>query len=314
MKISKEAKVGLLAIVSGVVLYLGFNFLKGVDFFSPNSSYYAVYDNIDGLEVSNSVTLNGLRVGRVKEIRILQDRNNQLLVKLDIDKDIMLGDSTKAVLASSGPLGGKYVMLQVGPITRVKEKEDTLISTTEQGITDLLKEKAMPIADNLDSTLVNLNVLVKKFQSLSTTLDQTMSSFRQTSSSANAAITENKAAIRGVMANLNTMSATLNDSQNGLKPMMRKMNSFADTLNQMELARAVDNANKSIATINEMLAQINQGQGTLGKLTHSDSLYTNLNNAVADLDSLFLDIKDRPGRYIHFSVFGKKDKKKDRDK
>ena len=82
----------------------------------------------------------------------------------------------------------------------------------------------------------------------------------------------------------------------------------------MELSRAVDNANKSIAGINEMLAQINQGQGTLGKLTQSDSLYTNLNSAVADLDSLFLDIKDSPGRYIHFSVFGKRDKKKNRDK
>ncbi len=310
MKISKEAKVGLLAVVSGIVLYLGFNFLKGEDFFSPNNSYYAIYDDIDGLEVSNSVTLNGLRVGRVKEIRILQERNNKLLVTLDIDKDILLGDSTIAVLASSGPLGGKYVMLDVGSVSRIKENNDTLISTTEQGITDLLKEKAMPIADNLDSTLVNLNELVKKFQALSTTLDQTMNSFKQTSNTANQALTENKAAIRGVVTNLNAMSATLNDTENGLKPMMRKMNSFADTLNQMELARTVDNANKSIANLNEMLTQINQGQGTLGKLTHNDSLYTNLNNAVADLDSLFIDIKDRPGRYIHFSVFGKKDKKK----
>ena len=166
MKISKEAKVGILAIVSGIVLYLGFNFLKGEDFFSPNKSYYAVYDDIDGLDISNSVTLNGLRVGRVKEIRIMQERRNKLLVTLDIDKDIVLGDSTKAILASSrGPLGGKYVMLQVGPVSRVKENEDTLLSTTEQGITDLLKEKAIPIADNLDSTLVNLNQLVKKFRS-----------------------------------------------------------------------------------------------------------------------------------------------------
>lgn len=310
MKISKEVKVGLLAIVSGIVLYLGFNFLKGVDFFSPNNSYYAVYDNIDGLTVSNPVTLNGLAVGRVKEITILQNRGNKLLVTLDIDRKIVLSDSTTAMLASSGVLGGKYINLLVGPITRIKESDDTLLSAKEQGIAEIIQAKATPLAQNLDSAIHNINQLVKQFHGVTETINTTLLSMKQTSSSLNRTLDNNDDAIKGIMSNLNTLSATLNDSRTGIKPIMRNLSNFTDTLQHMQLSKAVDNANQSIASLNRTLSQINQGQGTLGKLAKNDSLYTNLNNAAADLDSLFIDVKANPGRYIRFSVFGGKDKKK----
>jgi phospholipid/cholesterol/gamma-HCH transport system substrate-binding protein len=304
VKISKEVKVGLLAIVSGVVLYLGFNFLKGVDFLSPNNSYYAVYDDVDGLTVSNPVTLNGLAVGRVKDIRILQNRNNKLLVTLDINNDIALGDSTKAILASSGVLGGKYILLEVGPLGRILEDDDTLRTGTEQGVTEMLQAKAGPIANNLDSLVRNMNQLVQKFDAITATIDATLLSVKQTSSSLNSTIDNNQAAIRGVMGNMQTLSKTLNDSRTGIKPLMGKINNFADTLSHMQLASAVDNANRSLESLNRTLTQVNEGQGTLGKLTHNDSLYRHLTDAAADLDSLLIDLKANPKRYVHFSLFG----------
>jgi phospholipid/cholesterol/gamma-HCH transport system substrate-binding protein len=312
VKISKEVKVGLLAIVSGVVLYLGFNFLKGVDFLSPNNSYHAIYDDVDGLTVSNPVTLNGLAVGRVKSIKILQNRNNKLLVTLDINNDISLGDSTKAILASSGVLGGKYIMLNVGPLGRVLEDDDTLRTGVEQGVTEMLQAKAAPIADNLDSLVKNMNQLVQKFDAITATIDATLLSVKQTSSSLNNTIDNNQAAIKGVMSNMTSLSNTLNDSRTGIKPLMGRINSFADTLSNMQLASAVDNANRSLESLNRTLTQVNEGQGTLGKLTKNDSLYMHLNEAAADLDSLLIDVKANPRRYINFSVFGggkKKDKK-----
>jgi phospholipid/cholesterol/gamma-HCH transport system substrate-binding protein len=309
VKISKEVKVGLLAIVSGVVLYLGFNFLKGVDFFSPNNSYYAVYDNIDGLTVSNPVMLNGLSVGMVKDIKILQNRNNKLLVTLDINNDIALSDSTTAILASSGVLGGKYINLEVGPVKRVLQGDDTLRSAKEQGLTELLQARATPIAENLDSTIISINRLVKKFENVTQTIDATLLSMKRTSTSLNTTLDNNQEAIKGIMGNLNTLSSSLNDTRTGIKPLMSKFNNFADTLQRMQLARTVDNANKSIATLNQTLGRINEGQGTLGKLAKDDSLYTNLSHSTASLNNLLIDLKANPKRYVHFSLFGKKDKK-----
>lgn len=315
MKLSKELKVGLLAIVSLVILYLGFNFLKGTDFLSPNTGYYTVYDNVDGLTIGNQVMVNGLSVGRVRDIRIMQNQGNKLLVNLDVNSDIVLGDSTVAILAEDGLLGGKYVNLRIGSVTRQLEKNDTIASSVEQGLTDAIATRAAPIAANLDSTIISINLLAKKFASLSGSLDSTLQNLQRTSATLNGTVTENRVAIREMLTNLNN---TLSDTQGGLKPLMIKANQFADTLNQMQLAQTVSGVNQSVANLNRTLDNINKGEGTLGKLAKNDSLYRNTNSALANLDSLFIDLKAHPKRYVHFSLFGKKDKsgknKKENDK
>jgi phospholipid/cholesterol/gamma-HCH transport system substrate-binding protein len=133
--------------------------LKGSDFFSPNNHYYVVYDNIGGLTESNTVMLNGFAVGRVKKIELLQSQGNKLRVTLDINKNVILTDSTAAVLASSSVLGGKAISLKVGPGNRVLQDEDTLIASTEKNLSEMINEKITPITENVDTALVNLNVL-----------------------------------------------------------------------------------------------------------------------------------------------------------
>ncbi len=314
MKVSKEVKVGLLALVSGVILYLGFNFLKGSDFFSPNNSYYVVYDNIGGLTESNTVMLNGFAVGRVKKIELLQNQGNKLRVTLDINKDVVLTDSTAAVLASSSVLGGKAISLKVGPGNRVLQDEDTLIASTEKSISEMVNEKITPITENVDTALVNLNVLIKKFQAMSSNIDATLVNLRATSSTLNSTLAQNQRAIQGIASNLNTLSASMNDPQTGVRPLLGKFNSFADTLSQMQLAQTVERTNRSIDNLNQMLTQINQGQGSLGKLTKNDSLYNNLNQFAANLDALVVDLKANPKRYVSISVFGRKEKKPKEEK
>jgi phospholipid/cholesterol/gamma-HCH transport system substrate-binding protein len=312
VKISKEVKVGLLALISGVILYLGFNFLKGSDFFSPNNNYYVVYDNIGGLTESNTVMLNGWAVGRVKKIELLQNQGNKLRVTLDINKDVILTDSTAAVLASSSVLGGKAITLSIGSGNRVLQDEDTLIAATEKNLTEMINEKITPITENVDTALVNLNVLIRKFQAMSGNIDATLVNLRATSSTLNSTLTQNQRAIQGIANNLNTLSASMNDPQTGVRPLLGKFNSFADTLSQMQLAQTVERTNRSIDNLNQMLSQINQGQGSLGKLTKNDSLYNNLNQFAADLDALVVDLKENPKRYVSISVFGRKDKDKDK--
>ena len=314
MKVSKEVKVGLLALISGVILYLGFNFLKGSDFFSPNNNYYVVYDNIGGLTESNTVMLNGFAVGRVKKIELLQNQGNKLRVTLDINKDVILTDSTAAILASSSVLGGKAISLKVGPGNRVLQDEDTLIASTEKDLSEMINEKITPITENVDTALVNLNVLIKKFQAMSGNIDATLVNLRATSSTLNATLAQNQRAIQGIASNLNTLSASMNDPQTGVRPLLGKFNSFADTLSQMQLAQTVERTNRSIDNLNQMLTQINQGQGSLGKLTKNDSLYNNLNQFAANLDALVVDLKANPKRYVSISVFGRKEKQPKEEK
>lgn len=314
MALSKEVKVGLLALVAGVVLYSGFNYLKGSDLFSNKEYYYAVYDDVTGLNVSNPITINGVQVGQVAGKKLLQNHGNQVLLTLDIERYIKLNDSTIAVVASNSLLGGKEVQLQIGQGTRPLTEGDTLRSSIEADMMATIGGQVKPLARDLDSAINNLNILLKQFQNMSQPLAGTLQNLQKTSGTLNEIMAQNQAAIRGIATNLNAMSGALNDPKTGMKPLMAKLNAAGDTLSQMRLAETVNKANASIANMNKLLSGINQGQGSLGKLAKNDSLYNNLNRFSANLDSLMVDFRERPKRYVHFSVFGRKDKDKNKEK
>ena len=140
MKITNEAKVGVMAICTIVLFYFGFHILKGSDVFSRTYKYYVVYEKIDGLTASNPVLLNGLNVGRVQAIKLLQERNNKLLVTLDIQKGIAIPKGSIAVLADGGLLGGKIINLSMGTSYELTQPKANLISQKEAGISSVLQE------------------------------------------------------------------------------------------------------------------------------------------------------------------------------
>jgi phospholipid/cholesterol/gamma-HCH transport system substrate-binding protein len=211
-------------------------------------------------------------------------------------------------------LGGKAIELKIGPGNRVLQSEDTLIAAVEQNLSEMISQKITPITENVDTALVNLNILIRKFQSMSNSIDATLVNLRNTSSTLNTTLEQNQSAIAGISSNLRTLSASLNDPQTGVKPMLGKFNSFADTLSNMQLARTVERTNQSINNLNQMLTRINQGDGTIGKLAKNDSLYNNLNQFASDLDALVVDLKANPKRYVTISVFGRRDKKDSKPK
>jgi len=308
--ISKEVKVGLLAIIAGTILYLGFNFLKGVDFLSPTTSYFVVYDNIGGLTVSNPVMLNGLAVGRVKSTE-MRPSDHKIVVQIEVANDIILGDSTIALLASNGLLGGKAIVLQPNTFRSTLEKEDTLIAEKERGVQDIIYDKAGPVINDLDTMIIGLNGVLTQIRA-EERLTRILANFEAISKKLDILLYDNDKNIHGITTNLNNLSASLVETEKSLKPLLTKMNTLADSLNQMQLVQTVENANKSMQNLNDILTEINQGQGSLGKLVKTDELHNSINKTIQDLDKLFLDIQARPKRYIHFSVFGggKKDKEK----
>lgn len=303
---SKEFKVGLLALVAGVLLYLGFNFLKGSDFMSRDNEFYVIYDDVDGLTVSNPVMLNGLAVGRVSEIKILQNEGNKLLVKLDIDDKIRITDSTVASLGSSDLLGSKAVMIDVRPSKKYLESGDTIPGSYQTGITQILKEKGVPLLEHVDSLTYRLAAVFDP--EMRNNLQGVVADLRTTMASLRRIMDDNEAKIGNITSNLDRLSNSLNGTAQKLDPILANMNAMTDSLRRADLPSVIRNANQAVGDMKNIMARIERGEGTAGKLLKNDSLYNNLSNATESLDRLLIDLRRNPKRYVHFSVFGRKDR------
>lgn len=305
---SKELKVGLLTLVSGIVLYFGFTFLKGYDLFSSTVSYYVLYDNIDGLTASNPVQINGLNVGKVATLSILPSRNSKILVKFDLLKDLKLNKNSTAVLKDNGLLGGKMIEIIVGKGEEIMPK-DTVKAKIELGMMAMASEKVQPLLSKADSTMVAINLLVKEYQGLGGNIKNILQNVETATGSVNGIMADNRQRINNVTGNLEKLSASLVETEKSVKPLITKMNTVADSVNAMKLASTMAEARKSVESLNEMLDAMNKGE-TMTKLVKNDSAYVNLNRTIISLDKLLIDFRENPKNYVHFSLFGRKAVKK----
>ena len=297
-----------MAVAAIVMLYFGFNILKGSDVFSRTYKYYVIYDNIDGLTASNPVLLNGLNVGRVQAIKLLQDRQNKLLVALDIQKGIVLPRGTTATLADGGLLGGKVIHLSMGNSTSMLGDNDTLVAQKAAGISALLQEKALPLVTHADSLVRNLDIVAAGFRETGSILNQVLKNYDQTGNSLQGLLGENRKNLVAITGNLNKLTASLVETEKELKPLLAKTGSLADSLNALRLGETVQAANKTIAELRQILASVESGKGTAGKLIKDETLYNNLNRTIVSLNKLMTNLREQPKRYVNISVFGKKDK------
>ena len=309
MKISQEVKVGLLAVVSLLMLYFGFRFLKGSDFFSSTNKYLVIYNTIDGLTASNPVRINGLSVGQVKKINILQDQDNKLLVTLELNKDIRITQGTKAVLADDGLLGGKLIQLQIQPGTPPLEDGGKLIGVKETGLSALIRAKTLPVLNNVDSLTYQLNRVVGQFDQTGVVLNQTLRAASAGVRTLDLTVAENRVALRTTLGNVNRLSASLIETEKQLKPILAKADTFVDSLQGLQIRQTLGSVNKTVDNLQKILGAIDQGRGSLGKLTTDDSFYRNVNATTRSLERLLRDLRENPKRYVHFSLFGRKDKK-----
>jgi phospholipid/cholesterol/gamma-HCH transport system substrate-binding protein len=307
VKISKEIKVATLAIIAGVILYFGVRFLKGTEVFSTNNTFYVVYESVDGLAASNPVLINGLPVGYVDRIDLLQQRNNQLLVSLKIDEKIIIGDSTAAILTTSDLLGSKAIILNIKNINQPLNEGDTLVAEKDVGIAELVQAKTLPIIDQLDTTITKINFLLSAFVRDTSSVSNALENVEQTTFEVESLVTENRRGMNIIINNLQQLSEVLADNQQGIGPLMVKLNNLADSLNDIQIQATVQKLDRTLANLESITRKVEQQEGTLGKLVSDDSLYVNLNQTVADLDSLLVDLKANPKRYVRFSIFGGKD-------
>lgn len=307
---NKEFKVGLFAVIAIVGLYYGFYFLKGIDLFSTTTKYYVIYDNVDNLAISNPVEVSGYAVGRVSDIRILTKRNHKVLVEIDINTEIKLGDSTKAILDSE-LLGGKFIVLSIGSVRTPKKPGDTIRAELAPGMFDLLKNTAEPVASNLQTTLGKFNVVIDNLSKNSQRLDSIFRKLQKTPDILNSTLLNANDKITVVSGSFVDVTSNINGTLNDLKPTLRNIAILTDSLKSMELNRTIMKTQQTLTSLNETLGRLKKGDNTMSKLMTEDTLYVNLNRLLLRMDSLVEHINHYPKHFT--SPLGKSHKKVERD-
>ncbi|MDX1902991.1 MAG: MlaD family protein [Thermonemataceae bacterium] len=301
IKVSKEVKVGLLGLVSLLMLYTGFNFLKGKDFFSGSHYYYILYDDVKGLAPANLVRINGVAVGRVLDVRFLQTENaktnGKVLVSIDLNQKIKMGKNTVALLNSS-LLNGTMIDLQLDTKAPFVNYDDTLKSAVMPDLLASVQEKADPVLKKADSVMLQLNQLLAEFKGIGVSTQNTLKSFEQSAKMLNKIMAENQNNILASTQNMKDLTANLNKTSQELPAIMQKVNTFADSLNKLQFAKTLEKADKGLNELSLLLTKINKGEGTMGALVKDPVLYDNLTKLTAELNKLLIDLRQNPQRYI----------------
>ncbi|MBN8693765.1 MAG: MCE family protein [Bacteroidetes bacterium] len=326
MKISKEFKIGAVVICAIAAFIWGLNFLKGYDILSRKNVLYAVYPQIDGLIEANPLMVKGYKIGQVNQITLIKkDGEYQVLVKFLITEDVKIPKHSIAKAVSSDLLGSKAVEIIYSNETEFVQSGDTLLAASEEDLKTAvdkrltpLQKKAEGLLSSIDSvmviveTVLNANTrdnLSKSFESIK----KAITSLEQTCYKLDDLVATEKSKISSILSKLNSVAGMLEQNTGKIDNILTNFNNLSDSLAKAQLKDAIDNADKTLKELNILVAQINAGQGTLGKLAKNDSLYNNLNKASEDLDKLMKDLRINPERYIHFSVFGRKEKNKPKD-
>ena len=299
MKFTKEIKIALVSILGIVVLFFGLQFLKGLSVFSSDNAMYVAFTDATGLSVSSPVYANGYRVGVVKALDYDYDPHGKIVAEIGLNKQMRVPVGSRAELASD-LLGNIKINLVLGddPLHMIAVG-DTISGGMEAGIMSKVGEMMpviLDIAPKLDSIMSSLNVLLAD-----PALRNTLHNVEGMTDNLNATSQE-----------LKTLSASLNRE---VPSMMHKANGVLDNtqqlthnLSKIDVEAMNAKVNQTLANVEQMTQRLNSNEGTLGLLMRDPSLYNTLSATAASADSLLTDLKAHPKRYVHFSIFGKKDK------
>lgn len=311
MKYSNEIKVGLLTLVALTVLILGFNFLRGSDLFAHTNQYYSIYDKVDGLTVSKPVMVNGFQIGRVSEMKLLQ--NGQIMVRFDVEQNYNVPANTNAKLESSDILGNKTIVFVLGNSHDIAKNGDTLGSSTEKSLSETvapLQVKTEKLLSRIDSLVGTVNAVVNpKFQK---NVDRSINSVANTLELLETFaknVNGQTPKIEGILKDVQSMTDNLKNNNANISAVITNFRTLSDKAAKADFASTLNNMNASVQQLNGVMEKINSGKGSLGELINDKQLYTNLTSSSENLNRLMIDLKANPKRYVSFSVFGGRAKK-----
>lgn len=303
MKISQEFKIGIAFIAALVILIIGVNFLKGVNLFTPANHFYTTYEKVDGLVVSNAVYVKGYKVGQVKSIKYDFSKEVPFTVEISINRDVKLPEGTQMLMRDDGLLGGKVIDLVMPTNSNsFLANGATLEGEIGTGLMDALGGMVPQLESTLaklDSTMGAINELVHsdEINNMLASLDTTTTNLKRTSKKLNGIMDRD---VPQLLANVNAVASDVKVVTNNLK--------------DADIAAIIAKADSTIASVDQFVESLNSTDGTVGALLNDRALYNKITNTIDDADKLVVDLKANPKRYVHFSIWGGKEKKDKNEK
>lgn len=313
MKLSREFKTGVVFIGAIALFIWGYNFMKGKNLFDGNiSTYFSEYQNVQGLNSASKVTVNGFSVGKVQSITFNTDPNKkgQLLVEFSMEADFDFSKNSEVKIYSDGLMGGKALAIIPSYEGEMAKPGDYLKGGIESDIFSSVSEKLNPLQAKIesvivtaDSLLVGLNDVLDErtrthLKNSISEFNQSMANFEKITTNINEILEQNK----------QNLEKTLSNTEKATQNFASLTDNLNSELQEAQIANTMKELKMTIGNINSIVANLDNGKGSLGKLLNDEKMYTNLTNASKEMEELLREMKEHPKRFVHFSLFGKKDK------
>ncbi|KIA89339.1 MlaD family protein [Kaistella jeonii] len=315
MKFTKEIKAGLIALLAIIGFVILFQFMKGKSLFTTDNIFYAKFDNVEGLSASNPVSINGLKVGQVDKIipQTEADGKIHFVVKVTVDENFEFSKQSTLEIFEPGLMSGKQMRINLSYGNPMAKDGDTLKGAFTLSMLNNISSQVGPVKDQLqivlrrvDSLTTNANQILNdqnkaEIKSLLINLNKTVASFEGTSKQTNALLANSDPKIQKVLDNANQVTISARNA-------IDKYGKVAEEVDVKSLNNTIEKLSVTTDKLNNVISGVQNGEGSLGKLTKDDQLYNNLNTASDNLNKLIEDLKANPKRYLNFSVFGKNTK------
>lgn len=325
MRVSKEFKVGLLVVLGLLLLFIGTNFLKGGGIFGKDKEFYAEFDNSAGLQPSNEVQLNGVRVGQVISVDLKEDNASKVIVRFSIEKEELLIPTTSEIwLISSDILGTKALDLRIPVDTMPRsdvayyESGDYITAHTELSLEDQIGEELLPLkkkTEELIGSVEQIIVSVNSFWDTSAayTIDESLyevrdaiEKFGELANNLSILVENETKQVNVILKDVKEITGNIAANSDSITNVIHNLSSITDDVADSGLDTILTDLKSGLTELNVLLADINEGQGTVGKLLHTDSLHQELMETNQSIQNLLDDFQANPNKFVHFSVFGRK--------
>jgi phospholipid/cholesterol/gamma-HCH transport system substrate-binding protein len=312
-KISNETKIGVLAVVALAALILGFNFLKGSSLFQHTKKLYAIFDNVEGLETSNAVQINGLTIGSIASINESdKDLSSGIIVAVTLKKDVHIPDNSVGVI-NSGLLSSATIVINKGNSSKFLDDGDTLDTKKQSNLLTQVQSSINPIIVQLGGTLTSLDSLIEVIGSmfdprLKSNFSSIVANLASSSAELQKMLNTQSSYLATSLKNVSDFTGNLNKNNDHITHTLDNLEKTSASLASAKIPEAVQSIQSTMTELKGVVGKLNSTDGSLGLLINDRHLYQNLEGTTRSLNTLLDDLRVHPKRYVNISVFGKKDK------
>ena len=310
MKISNEARVGIIGIITIAVLIWGINYLKGRNIFSSTYTLYTFFSESGGLESSSPVLINGIKVGYIDDLQLRTKESPAIKAVLSIEKQYTMGEGSHAEIVSADLMGSKIINIVPSVNQLLLQDQDTIDGWLEPDLISSLQSALFPILEKTNTLAISLDSLSRQMNNVLSqdALSQIIENLAELTYSLKESLASG-GSLNESLRNLESFTGVLEEEKDEMASLIRNLNSMSESLNRAGLDSLSVEMTSVFSQLDTLIGQINSGEGSAGKLIYSDSLYQSINVLVTNLDSLVRDLKENPKDYVQVSVFGKSKKK-----